>query len=289
MTFWYRGFSCGPPSTVKTKTGLTNQSMPLLVMSSNSLRCSSLSQSRPWLIAVEEECFPDRIAMYVEPEHDTASLLPTPSGMIRIPAYTEGISLCWSATTQSWSSKLMRCSTCISNGLCLFAAVTSMGTRHLSSWLIKHTSFGPRIEESSSKCVIVAVQNSPSTCFAWSSFCALIQRLGCLVGSVWGNQHLCMKRQDYSGFTFSHYDLPFPTRYCIPYVRSGLYQLVICVKGIRVCVLHCVCAWPRFALHSGLSIGVDTTLWESRVVCRQCTDHVGCFCCRAIVKLFCCC
>ena len=35
----------------------------------------------------------------------------------------------------------------------------------------------------------------------------------------------------YSGFTFSHYDLPFPTRYCIAYVRSGLYQLVICVKG----------------------------------------------------------
>jgi len=24
----------------------------------------------------------------------------------------------------------------------------------------------------------------------------LIQRLGCLVGSVWGNQHLCMQRQD---------------------------------------------------------------------------------------------
>ena len=45
----------------------------------------------------------------------------------------------------------------------------------------------------------------------------------------------------HSGFTFSHYDLPFPTRYCIPYVRSGLYQLVICVKGIRVCALHCVC------------------------------------------------
>jgi len=22
----------------------------------------------------------------------------------------------------------------------------------------------------------------------------------------------------YSGFNFSHYDLPFPTRYCIPYV-----------------------------------------------------------------------
>jgi len=44
----------------------------------------------------------------------------------------------------------------------------------------------------------------------------------------------------YSGFTFSHYDLPFPTRYCILYVRSGLYQLVIHVKGFSVCTLHCV-------------------------------------------------
>ena len=29
----------------------------------------------------------------------------------------------------------------------------------------------------------------------------LIQRLGCLVGSVWGNQHLCMQRQHYSQAT----------------------------------------------------------------------------------------
>jgi len=36
----------------------------------------------------------------------------------------------------------------------------------------------------------------------------------------------------YSGFTFSHYDLPFPTRYCIPYVRSGLYQLHSCARRI---------------------------------------------------------
>jgi len=34
--------------------------------------------------------------------------------------------------------------------------------------------------------------------------------------------------------------MPFPTRDCIPYVRSGLYLLVIRFKGIRVCVLHCV-------------------------------------------------
>jgi len=178
VTFCYGRFSSGPPSMVKVKTGLTNQSMPLLVMSSNSVRCSSLPQWRPWLISVEEECLPDLIAMYVEPEYDTASLLPKPSGMIRLPAYTEGISLCWSATTQPWSGKLMRYSMCISNGLCLFAAVAPMGTRYLSSWLIKHTSFGPRIDESSSKCVIVAVQNSPSTCFLWLWFCALINVTG---------------------------------------------------------------------------------------------------------------
>jgi len=67
----------------------------------------------------------------------------------------------------------------------------------------------------------------------------------------------------YSGFNFSHYDLPFPTRYCIPFVRSGLYQLVIRVKGFRVSAhdldSHCI---------SILSIGVDTTLSESRVVYR---------------------
>ena len=82
------------------------------------------------------------------------------------------------------------------------------------------------------------------------------------------NHFVAYQQYHYSGFTFSHYDLPFPTRYCIPYVRSGSYQLVICVKGIRVCALHCVWAWPPFASHSVLSIGVDTTLWESRVVCR---------------------
>ena len=48
------------------------------------------------------------------------------------------------------------------------------------------------------------------------------------------NQHRFLIQCNYSGFNFSHYDLPFPTRYCIPYVRSGLYQLVIPVKGFRV-------------------------------------------------------
>ena len=40
---------------------------------------------------------------------------------------------------------------------------------------------------------------------------------------------------------------------------------------------------------SVLSIDVNTTLWESRVVYRWCMDHVGCFCCLATVNLFCCC
>ena len=44
----------------------------------------------------------------------------------------------------------------------------------------------------------------------------------------------------YSGFAFSHDDLSFPTRYCIPYVRSGLYQVLICVKGFCVST-----QWPR--------------------------------------------
>jgi len=44
----------------------------------------------------------------------------------------------------------------------------------------------------------------------------------------------------YSGYTFLHYESPFPACDYIPYVRSGLYQLVIRVKRIRVCALHCV-------------------------------------------------
>ena len=66
----------------------------------------------------------------------------------------------------------------------------------------------------------------------------------------------------YCGFAFSHYDLPFPTRCCIPFVRSGLYQLVIRVKGIRVS------AHDLDSHYSVLSIGVHTTLSESRVVYR---------------------
>jgi len=43
-----------------------------------------------------------------------------------------------------------------------------------------------------------------------------------------------------SGYNFSHYESPFPTRDYIPYVRFGLYQLVTRVKGICVRALHCV-------------------------------------------------
>jgi len=62
----------------------------------------------------------------------------------------------------------------------------------------------------------------------------------------------------YSGYTFSHYDLPFPTRYCIPYVKSGLHQLVINswvrapLRSRSYLVSHCIrsfvlSAWtPRF-------------------------------------------
>jgi len=91
-----------------------------------------------------------------------------------------------------------------------------------------------------------------------------------------------------SGFTFSHYDLLFPTRYCVPYVRSGLYQLVICVKGIRVCALQCVRAVTSIS-HYFRSFRRGHHVSESRVLYRQRTDHVGCFCCRAIVSYFCCC
>ena len=79
----------------------------------------------------------------------------------------------------------------------------------------------------------------------------------------------------YSGFNFSHYDLPFPTRYCIPYVRSGLYQLVIRVKGFRVsahdlnthCMIRfCPSAWtPRFQKVELCIASARTTLAVSAV------------------------
>ena len=78
----------------------------------------------------------------------------------------------------------------------------------------------------------------------------------------------------YSGFNFSHYDLPFPTRYCIPYMRSGLYQLVIRVKGFRVsahdldshCIRFCPSAWtPRFERVELCIASARTTLAVSAV------------------------
>ena len=78
----------------------------------------------------------------------------------------------------------------------------------------------------------------------------------------------------YSGFNFSYFDLPFPTRYCIPFVRSGLYQLVIPVKGFRVsahdldshCIRFCPSAWtPRFRRVELCIANARTTLAFSAV------------------------
>ena len=73
----------------------------------------------------------------------------------------------------------------------------------------------------------------------------------------------------YSGFTFSQYDLPFPTSYCIAYVRSGLYQLVIRVKGIRVGARLRSHSHLVFAFYSkfGLAAWRLHFLWAS---CRSC-------------------
>jgi len=69
------------------------------------------------------------------------------------------------------------------------------------------------------------------------------------------SQSECERQCCYSGFNFSHYDLPFPTRYCIPFVRSGLYQLVIRVKEFRVSAhdldSHCIIRFcPRRGHHA---------------------------------------
>jgi len=68
-----------------------------------------------------------------------------------------------------------------------------------------------------------------------------LQRVGEVAETKIGFRH--------SGFTFSHYELPFPTRDCNPWaaVTSALYQPVIRVKVIRVCVLHCIRAVTSFS------------------------------------------
>jgi len=70
--------------------------------------------------------------------------------------------------------------------------------------------------------------------------------------------------------TFRTTNCHSPTRCCIPYVRSGLSQLVISVKGFRVCALHCVRAVISIShLHSKFCpVGVNTTLSVSRVLRR---------------------
>ena len=60
----------------------------------------------------------------------------------------------------------------------------------------------------------------------------------------------------YSGFNFSHSDLPFPTRCCIPYVRSGDLVCInlpfasrdfVCSRMTSIGIRFCPSAWtPRF-------------------------------------------
>jgi len=83
---------------------------------------------------------------------------------------------------------------------------------------------------------------SRTVCTVFCVFCFVLARTPCFFACQFSRNH---PRQFfrggtilYSGFTFSYYDLLFSARYCIPYVRSGLYQLVIRVKGFRVCGLH---------------------------------------------------
>ncbi|KZR95524.1 Uncharacterized protein APZ42_010721 [Daphnia magna] len=45
-----------------------------------------------------------------------------------MPAYTDGMSLCPAATTQSWSGSFTRYCMCISIGACTFAAVIPIAT-----------------------------------------------------------------------------------------------------------------------------------------------------------------
>ena len=77
----------------------------------------------------------------------------------------------------------------------------------------------------------------------------------------------------YSGFNFSHSDLPFPTRCCILYVRSGLYQLVIHVKGFRVCALHC-----ELAITSITAIFVKPQPWPTP------SESIAIYCVRKLVS-----
>ena len=47
-------------------------------------------------------------------------------------------------------------------------------------------------------------------------------------------------------------------------MRSGLFQLVICVKGIHVCALHCVREVTSIRI-AFVVFGMDTTLSEIQV------------------------
>ena len=110
-----------------------------------------------------------------------------------------------------------------------------------------------------------------SYCFAvFCVCCFVLTRIPCFFACQFSRNY---PRQffrgvpfSYSWFTFSHYELPSPTR-DRPYVRSGLYQLVICVKEIRGCAVYCVREVTSFRIAFEV-FGVDTTLSMSPVLYR---------------------
>ena len=138
----------------------------------------SFSKSRACEYAVDDECFPDRSAMYVGPEYVTAEASPPRLGSMTMVVYTDGISVCFSATTQSWSGSFTLYCKCIRIGACSFAAGKPNATLHLSSKLPKKHFSGPSIETSSSVILVVAVQNLPSSCFLLALFSARISPTG---------------------------------------------------------------------------------------------------------------
>ena len=67
--------------------------------------------------------------------------------------------------------------------------------------------------------------------------------LYCCLLPQWSFAHMLLRLSDHNNTIVDlpfRIVLPFPPRYCIPYMRSSLYQLVVCIKGFCVCALHCV-------------------------------------------------
>lgn len=89
------------------------------------------------------------------------------------PAYTLGMSLCWFASTKSWTGNRMLYFMCMSNEAGLFAAVISICTRDLSSTERKATSCVYNVAGNSFKWDIVILQNSLSRCKLFLLNCGL--------------------------------------------------------------------------------------------------------------------